>query len=175
MSMRSDKEQTLLAWQDQAAVLQGIAAGAPLHQVLDDLALVAESGAEGLSCEIWVIDPTRGIIVDSAGPNLPEIYQAFDWSEDRGIRGRSVRLSGTQRRSGYRRGYCESDRRWLGSRWRDNCLAHGLRSCQSKPIIDCEGRIVGTFAIYHQLPDALARSEPAGTMATLLSEHSNRA
>ena len=80
MSMRSDKEQTLLPWQAQAAVLQGIAVGAPLHQVLDDLALAAESGADGLSCEIWVIDPTRGIIIDSAGPNLPETIRPFDWS-----------------------------------------------------------------------------------------------
>ena len=61
------------------------------------------------------------------------------------------------------------DRRWLGSRWRDNCLAHGLRSCQSKPIIDLEGRIIGTLALYHQLPDALARSEPMADMATLLA------
>ncbi len=144
MSMRSDKEQTLLAWQDQAAVLQGIAAGAPLHQVLDDLALVAESGADGLSCEIWVIDSTLGIIIDSAGPNLPEIIRPL-------IGAKIEEFAAGPCASAARNGEAvivediARDRRWLGSRWRDNCLAHGLRSCQSKPIIDFEGRIVGTF------------------------------
>ena len=164
----SDKEQTLLSWQAQAAVLQGIAAGAPLQQVLDELALVPESGADGLTCEIWVIDPTLGIIIDIAGPNVPE----------------TIRPSIGVKIEEFAAGPCAStarngealivediakDRRWIGSRWRDNCLAHGLRSCQSKPIIDLEGQIIGTLALYHQLPDALARFEPMADMATLLA------
>ena len=166
--MRSDKKQTLLAWQDQAAVLQGIAEGAPLHQVLDDLALAAESGADGLSCEIWVIDSTLGIIVDSAGPNLPETIRPL-------IGAKIEEFAAGPCASTARNGEAvivediARDQRWLGSRWRDNCLAHGLRSCQSKPIIDFEGRIVGTFAIYYQLPEVLARSESVGSMATLLA------
>ena len=168
MSMRSDKEQTLLSWQAQAAVLQGIAVGAPLRQVLDEIALVPESGAGGLTCEIWVIDPTLGIIIDIAGPNVPE----------------TIRPSIGAKIEEFAAGACAStarngealivediakDRRWIGSRWRDNCLAHGLRSCQSKPIIDLEGQIIGTLALYHQLPDALARFEPMADMATLLA------
>ena len=75
MSMRSDKEQNLRAWRDQAAVLQGIVDDTPLDQMLDNLALAAESEVDGLSCEIWVIDSARGIITQSAGPSLPEIIR----------------------------------------------------------------------------------------------------
>jgi PAS domain S-box-containing protein len=63
----------------------------------------------------------------------------------------------------------DRDRRWLGSGWLDSCLAHGLKSCRSQPIIDPEGQIVGTLAIYQQLPDGLPRCEPLAAMATLLA------
>jgi len=75
MSMRSDRGQNLRAWRDQAAVLQGIAGRAPLHQVLDDIVLVIESEGHGLSCEICVIDLSLEIVTESAGPNLPEIIR----------------------------------------------------------------------------------------------------
>jgi PAS domain S-box-containing protein len=168
MSKRSDKEQNLREWGDQAAVLEGMAAGAPLHQVLDDLALATEGEADGLSCEIWVIDSALSIVTYSAGPSLPN----------------GIRPSSGAKIEEFAAGPCastvrngeaiivkdiERDQRWLGSRWRDSCLAHGLRSCQSKPITDFEGQTVGMFAIYHQLPDALSDSEPIGTMTALLA------
>jgi PAS domain S-box-containing protein len=168
MSKRSDKEQNLRERRDQAAVLQGMAAGAPLRQVLDDLALATESEGDGLSCEIWVIDSDRRIITHSVGPSLPN----------------GLRPSSGAKIEEFAAGPCastvrngeaitvrdiERDQRWLGSRWRDRCLAHGFRSCHAKPILDFEGRIVGTFAIYHQLPDALPQAEPIGTRAAQLA------
>jgi PAS domain S-box-containing protein len=168
MSMRSDKEQNLRAWRDQAAVLQGIVDDAPLDQVLDNLALAAESEANGLSCEIWVIDSALGIITHSAGPSLPEIIRPA-------IGAKIGELTVSPCALAARKGETtivediESDQRWLGSRWRGDCLAHSLRSCQSKPIVDFEGRIIGSFAIYHRFPDALPRSEPVATMATLFA------
>ena len=124
MSMRSDKEPDLRAWRDQAAVLQGIAAGAPLDQVLDNLALAAESEREGLSCEIWVVDSAPGS-AHSAGPSLPEVIRLS-------IGAKIEEFAAGPCASAARRGEAvivkdiESDQRWLGSRWRDNCLAHGL-------------------------------------------------
>ncbi|HEY6677063.1 MAG TPA: PAS domain-containing protein, partial [Terrimicrobium sp.] len=166
--MRSDKEQNLRAWRDQAAVLQGIVDDAPLDQVLDNLALAAESEANGLSCEIWVIDSALGIITHSAGPSLPEIIRPAIGAK---IGESVVSPCALAARKGETTIVedIESDQRWLGSRWRDDCLAHGLRSCQSQPIIDLEGRIIGSFAIYHRFPDALPRCEPVATMATLFA------
>ena len=166
--MGSDNEQGLRARRDQADVLQGLASGAPLCQVLDDVILAAESEREGVSCEIWVIDPRLGIVTVSAGPSLPKNIRPP-------IGTKIGEFAAGPCASTARQGEAvlvldiESDQRWIGSRWRDNCLAHGLRSCHSKPIVDSEGRIVGTFAIYHELPEALLRSEPLGKMATLLA------
>jgi PAS domain S-box-containing protein len=168
MPIPTDKKENSGALRDQAAILRGIAAGAPLHQVLDDLCLAVESEADGLSCEIWVIDSTLGIISHSVGPNFPE-------SISPSIGERIDEIAAGPCASSARNGQSivvediERDPRWLGSRWRDNCLAHGLRSCQSEPIIDCEGRILGTFALYQHLPDALSRSGPLATMATLMA------
>ena len=73
MSMRSDKEENLRTWRDQAVVLQGMASGAPLHQVLDELVVAAESEGDGLSCEIWVVDSALRVLTHSAGPHMPQI------------------------------------------------------------------------------------------------------
>ena len=168
MSMRSDRGQNPRAWRDQAAVLQGIAGGAPLHQLLDDLALVVESEGDGLSCEICVIDSARGIVTESAGPNLPDIIRLP-------IGARIEEFTGNPCATAAYNGEAvivddiERDERWLSSRWRDECLARGLRSCESKPIIDFEGRLVGAFTIYHHLPAALPPSEPVPSMATVLA------
>ena len=176
--MRSDKEQNLRAWRDHAAVLQGIVDDTPLEQILDKIALAAESEADELSCEILVIDSARGIITQSAGPSLPGIIRP-------GIGAKIQESVGSPCVLAARKGETtivediESDQRWLGSRWRDDCLANGLRCCHSKPIIDLEGRVVGSVAIYHRLRDSLARWEPLATMATLLASiaiahHRNR-
>jgi PAS domain S-box-containing protein len=168
MSMRSDRGQNLRAWRDQAAVLQGIAGRAPLHQVLDDIVLVIESEGHGLSCEICVIDLALGIVTESAGPNLPEIIRLpIGASIEEFARGPCASAAGKGETIIVED--IERDERWLGSRWRDNCLVHGLRSCQCKPIIDFEGRVVGAFTIYHHLPAAPPPSETVARMATVLA------
>ena len=96
MSMRSDKEQNLRAWRDHAAVLQGIVDDTPLEQILDKIALAAESEADELSCEILVIDSARGIITQSAGPSLPEIIRPGIGAKIQESAGQSMCFSGTQ-------------------------------------------------------------------------------
>jgi PAS domain S-box-containing protein len=178
MSMRSDKEENLRTWRDQAVVLQGMASGAPLHQVLDELVVAAESEGDGLSCEIWVVDSALRVLTHSAGPHMPQITKpSLGATIEEFVAGPCASAA----RSGEAVIVEDigSDQRWLGSPWRANCLACGLKSCQCRPIIDSVGRIVGAFATYHQLPDALPRSEPVAHAATLLASvaiahHRNR-
>ena len=44
-----------------------------------------------------------------------------------------------------------SDTRWRNS-WRALAQAHGLRSCWSTPILDTNGKVLGTFAMYYGEP-----------------------
>ena len=178
MSIRSAKKPNLHAWRDQAAVLQGIAAGAPLQRVLDDLALAIESQAKALLCEICVINSAPGIVIQSAAPSLPEIIGLS-------VGAKIEEFTAGPCASAVRNGEAvivediECDQRWLASRWRDNCLAHDFRSCQTEPILDLEGQLIGTVTLYHHFPGGLFRSQPLAAMATLLASmaivhHRNR-
>ena len=150
MSTRSDKEPNIRAWRDQAAVLQGIAAGAPLDRVLENLALAVEE----LNGRARVRD-LRNRFAPGVGFTVPPqvCRRLSDYLLERRSRNsRSVlRFSGTQREAVIVEDI-ERDPRWLGSRWRDNCLAYDFRSCQTEPIIDLEGQTIGTLALYHQFP-----------------------
>ena len=167
--MRSDNEHNFRGWRGQAAVLEGIAAGSPLCETLDHLALATESEADGLVCEIWVIDPARRIVTDSFGSNVPEIIRRSS------VGAKIEEFTAGPCASAAREGKTvivediAGDQRWLGSRWRENFLAHGCRSCQSSPIIDSEGRTVGTWAIYCKVPHTLPPSGSLGNVATLAS------
>lgn len=51
----------------------------------------------------------------------------------------------------------EHDPKWAAHR--DVALEHGLRACWSTPVIDWEGKVTATFAVYHREPRAPTESE----------------
>lgn len=132
----------------QTAVLELIAAGTPLPEVLTCVALALEELIEGSRCSILLLDPATATLRHGAAPSLPAAY--------------SARIDGL--RAGPREGSCGAaaylgtpvvaadilrDARW--QRFRDVAAPHGMRSCWSSPIQGRTG-IVGTFAVYHDYP-----------------------
>jgi PAS domain S-box-containing protein len=136
----------LLRW--QTSVLELIATGTPLAEVLNCVVVALEELIEGSRCSILLLDPATATLHHGAAPSLPTAYSA-------GIDGL---LIGPQEGSCGAAAYfgtpvvaadIRSDVRW--HRFRDVATPHGMRSCWSSPIQGRTG-IVGTFAVYHDRP-----------------------
>ena len=132
----------------QTAVLELIAAGTPLAEVLTCVVVALEDLIAGSRCSILLLDPATATLRHGAAPSLPGAY--------------SARIDGLP--VGPQQGSCGAaaylgtpviaadillDVRWR--RFRDVAAPHGMRSCWSSPIQGRTG-IVGTFAVYHDHP-----------------------
>jgi PAS domain S-box-containing protein len=129
-------------------VLELIAAGAPLREVLTRVAVSLEELIEDSSCSILLLDPTGAALHHGAAPSLPATYSAdidgIVIGPDSGSCGAAAYLGMPVVAEDI-----ASDPRWVG--FREIARPHGLRSCWSSPIRGCNGT-VGTFAVYHHHP-----------------------
>lgn len=137
----------------QKGVLEMIAGGASLPSTLDTLLRVVEEQSPGMHGSILLINETGLHLRHGAAPSLSTEYtHAVD-----GVPvGPSEGSCGT---AAYRLGRVfvediETDPLWAN--YKDMALKEGLRACWSTPILDAQGRLLGTFAIYYKskrLPD----------------------
>ncbi len=145
----------------QNRVLERIAAGDPLPDVLAEIVAVVDAQTSSLCSLLRVED---GRLRLGAAPHLPDAYNtAID-----GIPiGPSVGACGT---AAYRGEVVVSediatDPLWV--EYRDVALSHGLRSCWSMPVVagasthQAQGRVLGTFALYRPHPSAPDEHERA--------------
>ena len=135
--------------QGQKQVLELIARGAPLSETLDKLLRVVEAQFEEMYCSILLLDPDGKNLRHGAAPRLPEEYtKAIDGA----VIGAEVGSCGTA--AFFRRPiYVEdilTDPLWKD--YKHLALPHGLRACWSTPIMDLNGHVLGTFAIYYVRP-----------------------
>ncbi len=128
----------------QHQVLEMIATGAPLAQVLTLLAHVIEDQCDGIACSVLLLD-TDGVHARlGAAPSLPDEYAAR-------IDGQ---LLGTVMQGG--RPFtvndivCHCDPQW--DVVRDAAMASGLRACWSTPILSSHKKVLGSFAMYCRTP-----------------------
>ena len=130
-------------------VLELVASGAPLPEVLEMVARSVEEQADGMLCSILLLDQDGTHLRHGAAPSLPDAYnQAVD-----GIAiGPEVGSCGT---AAYLKKQVivsdiASDRLW--AEFRDLALSHGLRACWSTPIFASSGAALGTAALYYREP-----------------------
>lgn len=138
---------TLARLEDERIMLQRIAAGVPLPDVLEHVlhAIEAQSSVE-LRASIALIDETGAFLVHAAAPSLPT---AFNAAVERMPIGPHMASWGTAAYTGTAV-YVEdiaSHPDW--ERWRDLALSHGLRACWSTPIKAPDGRLLGVFSNYY--------------------------
>jgi GAF domain-containing protein len=124
------------------------AKGEPLESVLDRYLLVVESTAESDTItSILLLDGTT--LHHGAGPRLPRAYrEAIDGSQI-GPKAGSCGTAAFLGRPVYVNDIVNDP---LWEDYRELALPHGLRACWSTPIRNSEGRLLGTFAVYHQRP-----------------------
>lgn len=122
---------------------------AELSRVLNDLLSAVEAQSEGMLASILLVDTDGEHLRHGAAPSLPAAYcAAID-----GIKiGPGVGSCGTAAYVGHPVYVTDIANDLFWADYKDLALEHGLRACWSAPIESSEGKVIGTFAIYHRQP-----------------------
>ena len=141
------KAEALLAAEKQ--ILEKIATGVPLKEILNALCLFIEEQRSGTLASVLLLNPD-GVHLDSvAGPNLPG--QWVQQMEKLPI-GPCAGSCGT---AAYRRSQVivsdiATDPLWDVLEHRAAALKHGLRASWSNPVLSSKGKVLGTFCMYYR-------------------------
>lgn len=178
----SDVEKTEDFRTGQSRILEMIAAGAPLAEILKRLVLLIETQArrpwrEGIFsdmlCCVLLLSEDGNHIRHGAAPSLPDDYvKAIDGAPigpkhgscgTAMYRGKPVIVSDVL-----------VDPLWED--YRDLALAAGVRACWSTPIMSGHGKVLGSFAMYYREPrtptgEESSLTEVAMRIAGLAIEH----
>ena len=133
--------------EEERRILELVAQGASLKEVLDSLTSAIELMAPGCFCSILLLDEDRIHLRAGSGGGLPgEYIKAVDGipiGPDMGCCGSAAFRNQTVIVSDI-----ATDYRWRTAK--DLPLRFGLRACWSVPIRDSKGQVLGAFAMYHQ-------------------------
>lgn len=131
----------------QRDVLERIAGGAPLPDLLERIVRLVEEQAGGMFCSIVLLDDEKRRIRHGAAPSLPDEYNESIHNVEIGP---EVGSCGTAAYLGQRVIVEDigTHRYWAG--FKDLALGHGLRACWSTPIFSPTREVLGTFAMYYR-------------------------
>ena len=130
-------------------LLEMVARGDPLAQILDSLCRLVEEQAGDVFASILLLDSNGKQLWHGGAPSLPKAYnEAISGI----VIGPSVGSCGTAAYLGKQVIVCDiaSDPLWAD--FRELAFAHSLRACWSTPIFSAEGKVIGTFAMYYREP-----------------------
>ena len=126
-------------------VLEALARGDDLASLLRDLTLALEEDIPGSMASVLLLDESGKVLLDGAGPNLPQTYRnainGLAIGPDVGCCGRAAFV-------GEQVIVDDIEHSPFCSDYLDLVLPLGLRACWSHPIKDSAGKVLGTFAIY---------------------------
>ena len=135
----------------QGEIIDLMASGTKLRDTLSHIALLVERLAPPALCSILLVKPDGQHLRPAAGPSLPDAYvEAIDGIE-------IGPCSGSCGTAAFRKtpvivSDIANDPLWAGPR--DFVLSFGLRACWSLPILDQNGTVLGTIAMYYREPRA---------------------
>ena len=132
-------------------LLEMVARGRPLTDVLEALCRLVESTTPDCYCSLLLVDPSGAHLQFGAAPSLPPSFiEAV------------IRLPVTPESGACATAVCQSQQvisadilsetRWLSSGWCSVALQHGMRACWSTPISSQHGKVLGSFAILYREP-----------------------
>lgn len=145
--VQQELEKSSRVLEEEWKVLELIAKGASLKEVLDALTKAIERLAPDCFCSILLLDDDRRRLLEGSGGSLPPEYmRALDGLEI----GPDVGACGT---AAFRNETTVVEDVATDFRFalaKDVLLSFGLRACWSVPIRDSNKNVLGTFAMYHQ-------------------------
>jgi PAS domain S-box-containing protein len=130
-------------------LLEMIATGVPLKEILNTLCLIIEEQQSGTLASVLLLNPD-GVHLDSvAGPSLPKEW--MQQMENLPI-GPCAGSCGTAayRRSPVIVSDIATDPLWDVPEHRASALKHGLRASWSNPVLSSKGKVLGTFCMYYR-------------------------
>ncbi len=135
--------------EEERRVLEMIARGCSLKQVLNALTAAIERMAPDCYCTVLLLDEERKRLWEGSGGGLPPAYmQAVNGLEigpDVGACGSAAFRNETTIIEDI-----ANDHRFGAAK--DFVMSFGLRACWSVPIRDSSQKVLGTFAMYHKHP-----------------------
>ena len=135
-------------WAEQTAVLERVAAGHPLTDILGDIVRMIERLDSSMLCSLLLVDDA-GVVRHGAAPSLPAEYvRHLDGSRI----GPTAGSCGTAAYTKERVIVEDIATHPYWEQYRDLALPFGLRACWSTPILSPDRRVLGTFAMYYREP-----------------------
>ena len=145
---RSEHELGLFSTESVLNLQKLIFAGSPLPEVLENIAQLVESQAEGMSCTIWLPDEDGKELHCAAAPSLPG-FIAHVGTMAVGPKGGSCGTAIYRKEPVYVTDIL-TDPTW--EQYRNRMLPYGIRSVWSRPLFTSEGKALGTFSINYREP-----------------------
>ncbi len=130
----------------RALVLERIAKGRPLSELLDLIVRMIEAESSSTYCSVLLMDSSGTRLHIAAAPRFPEFYNS---AIDGIVIGPDVGSCGASAATGRRVVVENISTHPNWSLFRDVAEQAGFRSCWSEPILSTIGSVLGTFAIYH--------------------------
>ncbi len=154
-------------------ILELIAKGGTLRKTLDALVRSVEEERRGMLCSILLLDEEGKHLHTGAAPSLPDFYnQAVDGIEVGDGIGSCGAAAFEQKRVVV--ADIKNHPNWRD--FQDLAASAGLASCWSEPVFSSNGRLLGTFAIYHRnsmkpTKEDLRLIGQAANLASIAIEH----
>ncbi|HEY9725115.1 MAG TPA: PAS domain S-box protein, partial [Chroococcales cyanobacterium] len=157
----------------QKQVLEMLATGASLADVLDALIQTIEKQSPQMLCSIVLLDADRKPMRYGTAPSLPDSYNAC------------INRNGIELDVGCCAMAADLDRpalvsnnalEPLGFNLRDLVLSHGLGACWCQPMLSTQGKVLGSVGIYYREPQRPSLKdfeliETAARIAGIAIEH----
>ncbi|MCO5730972.1 diguanylate cyclase [Rhizobium sp. SSA_523] len=130
---------------DQAAVLEMVARGKPLTQILEGICRLVQRQLNDIRASFLLADEEGARLHHGEAPDLPLAYTRLVDGVEIGPRAGSCGTAAWRRSTVIVRDI-ETDPLWAN--FRDIALIFGLRSCWSTPVLSSEREVLGTLALY---------------------------
>jgi PAS domain S-box-containing protein len=149
------QNEALLSLQNE--ILELIAAGVSLDEVLLALTTSIEARLNQAYCSVMLLDKSQNKLNLVVGASLPETYiqalaDGLPVGPEEGSCGTAAYTKETVIVSDI-----AHDSKWVN--YRDVVLSENLQACWSAPILDSQGEVLGTLALYYSTPRTPHKSE----------------
>ena len=152
----SDSKKEDIFRSGQSRVLEMIAQGATLSEVLASLVTLIEAQSHDMVCSVVELSEDGKHIRHGAAPNLPKIYVQAVNGAPIGPKNGSC---GTAMYRGQQVIVTDMLTDPLWEDYRELAKLSGLRACWSTPIFSGSGQVLGSFAMYYRQPQTPTGSE----------------
>lgn len=131
------------------AMLEMVAKGSPLSEILHNIVYTIEDEDASSLCSVLLLDEEGKHLLSTAAPTLPEFYNDAINGVEIGI---GVGSCGTAAFLSERVIVEDIMTHPYWQAYTALADSAGLRACWSEPILSTDGKVLGTFAIYHKVP-----------------------